>query len=326
MKRKPPLTVLGLGLALSAGVGCSKSDSPPAATPTTPGAMPAPGTMTGTPTTPVTPGTVSATPGACASNVLEVAFSPMFSAFDGVHTFQVPAIVDGILPTAITWSSSDPTTVDLQPDVATGGVLITTRKPGVVDIIATAGGLCGAAKLTIAAATPDDWEAGSKRYNEGVVLRGLPRPQFDGGAGGPGGPNAQGPTDAGPATEAACTNCHGPTANGPFKTVAHTPTQIGGFNDAELTDIFTKGIVPMGGYFDETIVPYNQWRNFHKWDMTPEAAKGMVVYLRSLTPAPQTGARNFGGRMFGDGGMRGPRDGGGRREAGGDPADAGATD
>lgn len=307
MRRTSPALVtlpatLSATLAMSAllALGCSKSD---------------PATPPANSTTPPPAGTATS----CAENVLEVAFSPMYSAYDGVHTFQIPAIVDGIAPAAIKWSASDPSMVDLQSDPSTGGVLITTRKAGTVDIIASAGSLCGLSKLTIAQADPAAWELGSERYTKGTTLGRGP----GGGLGGP-----QGGADAG-REDAACTNCHGPTANGPFRTVAHTPTQIGGFTDAELIDIFTKGVVPMGGYFDETIVPYQQWQSFHKWEMTAEAQKGMVVYLRSITPAAQTGARNFGGR--GDGGM-GPRGDGGRREGGrpevggGDPADAGAVD
>ncbi len=322
----PTLTRLGLGLLLgSASLGCSSSETPAgpaAATPGNPdGGTAAPGTS---PT--AAPGTVSTTPGTCASPVIEIAFAPMFSAFDGVHTFQVPAIVDGIMGAAVVWSSSDPTMVDLQPDAKTGGVLITVQKAGAVDIIASAGNLCGSSKLTITAGTPEEWEAGNQRYNNGIVLQ----PGRPPGAGG-GGPRADGGGggDGGPSREVACTNCHGPTANGPFKTVAHTPQQAGGFSDSDLTSIVTKGVIPEGGYFDPTIVPYEQWQRFHRWDMTPEAMRGMLLYLRSLTPAPQTGSSNFGGR--GDGGVR--RDGGfgrgdgggGRREAGGDPADAGAV-
>ena len=40
--------------------------------------------------------------------------------------------------------------------------------------------------------------------------------------------------DGGSLNRVACTNCHGPTANGPYKTVSHTPEQIGGFSDDQL--------------------------------------------------------------------------------------------
>jgi hypothetical protein len=272
-------------------------------------------------------GSSNAVPGVCDNPTLEVLFSPAYSAFDGMHTFKVPAVVNSIDPTAVTWTASDNSYVDITQDATLGGVMLTTRKPGSVKIIASAGGLCGVSNLTIAQAASDDWMVGSARYNDGIVLRGLPRgnrPPDDGGV------NQR---------EAACTNCHGDTATmGPFKTVQHTPQQTGGFSDDDLVNIFTKGMVPAGGYFDEMIVPYRTWQGFHHWDMTPEQAKGVIVYLRSLTPASQTGMRGDfggmrgdggrmrgdGGRMRGDGGGMNPGTGGAGGSAGGE--DASATD
>jgi hypothetical protein len=256
-------------------------------------------------------GTTSTTAGLCADSQIDIGFSPMYSAFAEGHTFQVPAVVDGIKASSITWSASDPSMVDLTPYTdknGLSGVLVTTRKAGTVDIIATAGTLCGKSNLTISAATADDWMIGSARYNNGVVLqRGM--------GGGLGGGLRGG--DAG-APEVACTNCHGDTATAlQFKTVAHTPQQTGGFTDAELMNIFRNGMVPPGGYFDEKIVRQVDWERFHRWPMTDEQAKGIIVYLRSLTPTAQTGTSDFGGRFGrGDGG-RPPGGGGGfRREAG----------
>jgi hypothetical protein len=339
---------LALGLALLFGattLACGSKSDPPAAAPgsgaggaaTTPGAGGAPGGVDPV----IPPGTVSPTAGACAKNDIQIAFSPMFSSYDGMHTFQVPAIVTGLAGSAISWSASDPSFVDMQPDASTGGVLITTRKAGVVDIIATAGTVCGVSKLTISQAEPDDWMAGDLRYNNGVVLVRPNRGNRDGGfgdggfnrgdgganngprdGGGNNGPrdggngnNGLGPVaDGGESDRLACTNCHGPTANGPYKTVAHTPQQIGGFSDDQLKMIFS-GIWPTGSGnpFDATITSQRNWESFHKWEMTDDEAAGVIIYLRALTPTPQTGERNFGGRGpgRGDGGApRGPRDGG----------------
>jgi hypothetical protein len=251
----------------------------------------------------------AAAPTGCPKSALTILFSPMYSAYDGVHTFQIPAVVNGLDPTAITidWSASDPTMVKLEPDPTTGGVMITTQKSGTVSIIANAGSLCGASLLTITAATPQDWTDGSNRYNDGVVVNRLPRPGGGGMAGGDGG-----------TAEAACTNCHGDTASGPFKTVQHTPEQTGGFSDTDLTNIFEKGVVPTGGYFDTSIVSYAEWQGFHKWDVG-DSPQGVVVYLRSLTPAAQTGEANFGGRFDGGVGRGGNGNGGGGRNGGGRP-------
>ena len=247
----------------------------------------------------------------CTTSSLKIAFSPMYSAFDGTHHFQIPALVEAVDPSTVTWSASDSSMVAIAPDATTGGAMITTQKAGTVNIIATAGTLCGTSALNITSATSDDWEAGSARYNDGVVLTTVPR----------GGNRDAGPADAGADAssprEAACTNCHGDTATMlQFKTVQHTPEQTGGFSDEQLKNIFMNGMVPMGGYFDTTIVSYQQWQSFHRWQMSDDQARGIIVYLRSLTPTKQTGASNFGGRF--DGGARdgGGREGGGR-EAGG---------
>ncbi|HTA20894.1 MAG TPA: hypothetical protein VK989_16485 [Polyangia bacterium] len=248
-------------------------------------------------------------PDAACPKALEILFQTMYSAYDGVHTFQIPAVVNGIDPTEIQidWSASDPSMVNLQLDPTTGGVMITTQKAGTVQIYAQAGGLCGVAPLTITAATSQQWEQGSMRYNSGIIIDNLgqTRKMAEGGV------------------DAECTSCHGDTASaGPFKTVQHTPEQTGGFSDADLINIFENGMVPTGGYFDTSIVTYAEWQRFHKWDVG-DAAQGVVIYLRSLVPAAQTGAANFGG-MF----VNGRRDGGmgGRFEGGVPPArDAAAT-
>src|SRR5688572_15827470 len=81
--------------------------------------------------------------GACDNPTLEILFSPMYSAYDGVHPFKLPAVVNSIMPGVVSWSASDPSMVDLEADLATGGTMMTMRKAGSVKIIASAGGLCG---------------------------------------------------------------------------------------------------------------------------------------------------------------------------------------
>ncbi|HUB08888.1 MAG TPA: hypothetical protein VMB50_17905, partial [Myxococcales bacterium] len=168
----------------------------------------------------------------CPSPALEVYFNPMYSAYDGVHTFQIPAIVDGVSSGVVSWYASDPSMVALTPDPSIGGVVVTTKASGTVNILPSAGGLCGTAPLTITANTPDDWDAGYARYNLAPLpppdagLRSIFGPQNDGGS------------------YIACTYCHGATADGPFKDVAHTPEQTGGFSDSDLAAIITQGTVP----------------------------------------------------------------------------------
>jgi hypothetical protein len=223
----------------------------------------------------------------CAKKDLQIYFSPMYSAFDGVHPYKIPAMVANVDPAAVTWSAQDAAMVDFETDLALGGVSIVVHKAGETVVLAQSEGKCGATVLKVTSATPDDWMIGSMRYNNGIKLVG------DVGRGGT------------PMTDVACTNCHGDTATaGPYKTVAHTPQQTGGFSDEELMDIYTKGVIPVGGYFDDSFISYDRWRAFHKWQMTPQEAKGVLVYLRSLTPQSQKGTRgDFGGRGRRDGGM-----------------------
>jgi hypothetical protein len=246
--------------------------------------------------------------GSCVStNDLDVIFSPMYSAYDGVHTFQIPAVVDGVNQSAVAWSVSDPTVASVATDPITGGAMITVLNSGSVTVTANLSGACGTSTLTIDSATADQWDAGYQRYHDGIP------PETD--AGGRGfnfNPQAQ------------CIACHNPdatpTPGSPFTAVSHTPEQAGGFSDSDLIGIFTMGIVPDGGYFDDSIIPYNAWHNFHQWSMTTAEQQGIIVYLRSLTPAPQNGSANFGGHGGGfyDGG-HGNYDGGGP----GGPGDGG---
>jgi hypothetical protein len=205
------------------------------------------------------------------------------------------------------WGASDPSKVSIETNTVNFGsgnpsyanAMVTTQAAGDVYIVAQSNGKCGATILHITEATQNDFTIGSERYTSGIILTPVSTGQLahlDGG------------------NDVACTNCHGPTAmNASYQTVEHTPLQTGGFSDDDLIGIFTMGMVPPGGYFDNSIVRQNRWAMFHRWTMTPDQAKGMVVYLRSLTPAPQTGKPNLPIRM---------RDGGGgpppMNDAGGD--------
>ena len=246
----------------------------------------------------------SSNPGGSGCNVsdgLNVIFSPMYSAYDGVHTFQIPAVVDGVNQSLVNWSVSDTTKASIATDPITGGAMITVMGAGTITVTANLSGVCGISTLTIDSATPDQWDAGYQRYHDGIA-------PTDGGTGGGRGGFSFNP-------ESQCIACHNPdatpTSGSPFTAVSHTPEQAGGFSDSDLIGIFTQGIVPDGGYFDDSIVPYEVWHNFHQWSMTTEEQQGIIVYLRSLTPAPQNGSANFGGHGGGfyDGG-RGDYDGG----------------
>jgi hypothetical protein len=262
-------------------------------------------------------GQVCATP-----DGLTIKFNPVYSGFDGVHTYQVPVYVAGVDPGSVTWGASDPTMVSLQPYVT--GVMITTRRAGDVTIVATVGSKCGSAPLHITAFTADDWNTGSMRYNNGNPLNfdndaapgvaQLIMGGFDASAYDASDYDACGfasmlsnPFESPPA---ACTNCHGDMSNGKlfgmtlFSDVQHTPEQTGGFSDDQLTNVFVNGTIPPGGYFDNSIIPYCDWHAAHTWQdiSTPAEQKGMLSYLRSLTPQEQVGCFELFTTQCADGG------------------------
>lgn len=218
---------------------------------------------------------------------LEILFPEMHSAFDGEHSFKIPAKVDGVKK--VTWSAEDPDMVDLDKQ-SDGSVIITVRKAGKTNIIAKAGGLKGVAPLEVTEASAEDWKNGNERYNNGVTWKRGEGSRGDGGAGG----GRRGPPDP----TLACTNCH---AAGKQDPVQHTPMQTAGFTDDELKEIFTKGKKPDG--VEQRIMKAERWAKIHQWKMEPEEEKGIIVYLRSLEPAKQ-GPTDFGGGRRG-GGKRG---------------------
>jgi hypothetical protein len=230
---------------------------------------------------------------------LPIKFNPMYSGFDGTHTYQIPTFVVGVDPSTVTWGSSDPSMVGLQPYVR--GIMVTTRKAGDVTLVATTGAKCGSAVLHITQYTVDLWNLGNNRYNNGnalvfsladgaVIDVNIPDVHFEGAF-----PDVDLPENFVNPFEhppAACTNCHGDTGNGKvFQDISHTPEQTGGFSEDELTNCFLHGTIPDGGYYDPSIFQYKYWHQLHTWwDIdSQEKATGMNAYLRSLTPKEQTG-------------------------------------
>jgi hypothetical protein len=228
---------------------------------------------------------------------LVISFNPMYSAFDGKHNFDLPAVA--VTNADVLWTASDPSMVGMMVDQdLSNGIMIRMLKAGDVTIHArSSDGMCGSAQLHITAAKASDWEIGNARYNNGTSLH--PMMSANGGsvfeqadAGGP-----------------ACTACHGMQAHNIFQDVAHTPQQTGGFSDDDMLNIVLNGQVRDGGYFDPSIIAYQNWQIFHQWkDITPDQQPGIVVYLRSLTPEPQNGTIDLGG--FGGGGGTPADDGG----------------
>jgi hypothetical protein len=243
--------------------------------------------------------TTAKPPDVCSNiDALKIIFQPVYSAYDGQNRYRFPAIVSGIDSTIIKWTTSDDSKVTHSPDDSFGGEMFETTGSGEITIFAAAGNLCGHSVLRITPATVDQWKAGSARYNNGVAAnRRITRP------------------DSGEYRNVACTNCHG--AGGTLGTVEHTPMQTAGFSDADLKNIFLNGATPTGQLAQPiSNLTYAQWSAFHHWEVADDdEATALVIYLRSLTPAP-TGNADFGG-AFGPGGVR--PDGGRRFFDGGPP-------
>ena len=215
---------------------------------------------------------------------LTIIFPTMYSAYDGVHTFQVPAHVDGATVELSGWSAipSDAVTFDPDPDQE-GGVLVTVQSAvDQITIAASAGPIGGTAALFITSGTPAEWDAGKARYNNGVEFT------FDVDFSMVLDPNWMPPP---PPPNLACNNCHSTGAK--YFEFQHTPTQAARFSDDDLKTIMTMGKKPEGVGF--RILPEmlgdmtaaEVYASFHKWDASDEEIKGLIIYLRSLTPTGQ---------------------------------------
>ena len=213
---------------------------------------------------------------------LSIVFNPMYSGYDGVHMYQIPATIENAGVTGVTnvqWSASDSSMVALSPMSDGVSVMITTKKAGKVTIIAHTDVAEGKAPLTITQYTPDQWAAGMTRYNSGAMVT-------------PGTINGQ--------SYVACTSCHG---DSPMSlAVQHTPEQTGGFTDDQIKNVFLMGILPPSDQNPLDLDPMT-FQSFHQWMVANDAeAVGLIAYLRSLTPKDQ-GQLNWGGRNRGDGGV-----------------------
>jgi len=264
--------------------------------------------------------------GAAGGGALTIAFDPMYSAYDGVHDFKVPVKVTGAKG-RLTVTTSPDGFVDSDP--STDGVTLTTRKAGKTTVtISDAEGNKGTAELTVTENDPRDVEVGAERYDNGIDAftlpeggiaallpeGGFPEGGFNFEAGLPEG--GFGRRDSGIARNAmaACTFCHipeGAAGTGTTDTmridVEHTPQQTAGYSDEQIIKIFAEGIKPEGSNWRVIPAAFGPriYPTFHKWDVPDVTKKGIVAYLRSLTPKAQ-GAIDFGGLLMG-GGLGGPR-------------------
>jgi hypothetical protein len=256
---------------------------------------------------------------------LSIEFPEMYSAFDGEHSFKVPAVVEGVKK-GVKWSASPADAVDLEPG-SDGSVMIIVKQAVDVTITAKVGSLKATAPLKITQATAEDWENGKERYTNGVTF--APRGGRDGGGGGGGGgknaDGGRGERKVDPLL--ACTNCH--ARGGDKADIEHTPMQTAGYSDEDLAKIFTQGTKPPGVKMRTPAMSASQWQKIHRWQMEDDEKAGIIVYLRSLEPESQ-GDVDFGGKGVWGGGGKGSGNGNGKKGrdggtgGGGGGGDAGA--
>jgi hypothetical protein len=217
-----------------------------------------------------------------AADSTAVVHEHMYSAFDGVHTFKVPARVEGATVELAGWLAIPSAAVlfEEDPESAAGGVMITVLAPGEITIAAMTSDMLlgGAATLHVLDATEAEWIAGEARYNNGVDYM-LPMLSFTDLLN----PNYVPPE---PPDNLACNNCH--TTGAKYFEIQHTPTQIAYISDSDLVTIFTKGEKPEGVAW--SLIPPNLqhlYVQFHTWEAPQDQQKALIVYLRSLTPVVQ---------------------------------------
>lgn len=244
-------------------------------------------------------------------HALEIAFNPMYSAYDGKHVFRVPVKVTGA-DGALTVRTTPDGFIDYEPSEV--GVTLTTRRAGKATItIRDAAGNSGSATLTVTQNESSDVDVGRERYENDIgpgfvlpegglvfdasILPRLPEGGFpyeggfrfpDGGIG-----IAITRRDGVPA----CIRCHRPYDNASrYSSVEaageYTPQQTGGYTDEELGLIITDAVKPARSHFRVVnrggLLPdaeaIESFAGFHKFALGPETLRGVIAYLRGLEP------------------------------------------
>lgn len=212
---------------------------------------------------------------------LTLIYSPLYSAYDGgAHTFQVPVRVDGAAIDVSGWQAIPSNAAKFDADPTTDGqVLITVMAPvEEITIAAHDGMIGGKTTLYVTIGTPEEWALGDARYNNGVEYE-LPEFTFDQLLD----PNFDPPP---PPDNLACNNCH--TTGAKYFEIIHSPTQAAQYSDEELINIFTMGMKPEPVCY--RVLPPDLeylYLDFHTWEAPESEQKGLILYLRALTPEGQ---------------------------------------
>jgi hypothetical protein len=227
-----------------------------------------------------------------------IAFTPMYSAYDGVHPYQLTPSVpraaddaaDPVDPASVKWTiDSTYVSFDVFPDL-TASILLTTKRAGTTTITVDATTRAGArvrdeAQLSITAVSPEVWEAGNQRFNVGTQVTWAPTCSS---------PDELGICMLPCATwdelpkSSACAGCHNSTSSSPF-VIEYTPTQTAGLSNDQLLSLFTRGSRPNNTSFDSALLqeaaqPRCLFSSFHVWEIDQEAARGVVAQLRAIAP------------------------------------------
>lgn len=218
-------------------------------------------------------------------DALEIAPTPMHSAFDGVNTFSLPAFVPGTTTDLEDWRAEPADAVALAPwesdDQAERGVLITlVRHVAEIDIMVVRGALGGRSTLKVTSFTPEQTAVGRDRYTMGESFDLDEFISMTGPSAGTDGASRMVPGNL------RCDTCH--TEGADNLEVMNTPLQTAVYSDEELRTIFTMGIKPVAVGFKVLPEPAQPFYPlFHTWEASDEQIGGLIAYLRSLEPKGQ---------------------------------------
>ncbi|MCX6127937.1 MAG: hypothetical protein NTX25_02595 [Proteobacteria bacterium] len=173
----------------------------------------------------------------------------LYSGFDGQNSYQVPLMIAAGAEQGekIEWSSSDSSMVSLKPDASDArNLMITTKKSGTVNIIASTKNGKVSVPLDITAYTQAQFLAGQQRFKQ----------------------TASGTSST--ASTAACISCHTQGGVGGD----NTPTDIGVHSDQLIISTFTSGKSAEG-----TITQVK-----HIFAVSELEKIGLMSFLRSQKP------------------------------------------